>query len=456
MTSRLFWKLFLAFAFLNGLASIGLAYLGWGGDDFRLRLGVYPFLVLVALLLVTWWIVSSLVRPVGILTASAKRMTLGDFGDPVYVGTQDELGELASQFNLLRQEMISRSADMERLSTVLAAMNDGVISIDESHQVLFANAAAGRMLDFSPADAHGRSLLESVRSYKLHDVVVRLLASKGQYEMEMEWGEENPRNLLVNATLFSYGTSSAIVIMMIYNLSEQRRLEAMRRDFVANVSHELKTPLSSIKAYAETLSCGGINDLANRDRFLQEIEDQADRLNSLISDLLSLARIEQGDKLLDIGSIPLARVVQLCVRDQERAAKSKRIEVVTEPAANEVFVQADEDGLRQILINLIDNAIKYTPDGGRVTVSWQRDVDRVSMSVADTGIGIPTEMQGRVFERFFRVDKARSREMGGTGLGLAIVKHLCQSFGGTVEVASEPDEGTRFTVFLPRFDPPES
>ncbi len=450
MRSQLFWKLFLTFAVLNCIAILGVARIGWSEVDFLPRLGIWPFAFLGISLVVTWWAVSRVVAPVMTLTQSAEKLAEGDLKDPVYVGTRDELGQLAMSFNRMRQDMLSRSTEMKRLSTVLAAMTDGVIAVDELQQVQFANAAAGEMLGFDPVEAQGRALLESVRSHKLHEVVVRLLASKGQKEIEMESGVGNStRSFLVSATSFS-GEPSAGVIMMIHNLSEVRRLEAMRRDFVANVSHELKTPLSSIKAYAETLSQGAINDVEHREGFVKQIEEQADRLNLLISDLLSLARIEQGTTLMEIGQIPLERVARICVQEQQLAANSKNITLHLESSGLNVSVKADEDGLRQILINLIDNAIKYTPEGGSVTVGWIDANDQVKLYVEDTGIGIPKELQPRVYERFFRVDKARSNEIGGTGLGLAIVKHLTQSFGGSVEVSSEMGEGTRFTIRLPK------
>lgn len=463
MTSRLFWKLFLTFAILNCIAIAGVAVVGWQDGQFIGRLGWFPLLFLVSLLIVSWQVVASIIRPVTQLKQAATRMAAGEYDEPIHVETQDELGQLASAFNTMRQEMAGRLTQMrdtnQRLSTVLGGMTDGVIAINESQEIQFANDAAGGMLGFSPEEAQGKTLLESVRSHKLHELILRTLASKGHHEMEMQWGEEQPRSLLVSATLLSDEPSAGVVIM-IHNLSEVRRLEAMRRDFVANVSHELKTPLSSIKAYAETLSNGGINDEANRDRFVQQIEEQADRLSQLISDLLSLARIEQGNQLLDLRRIKLEDVVSLCVREQKRAADKKNITLVTQPCAETAYVEADEDSLRQIFINLVDNAIKYTPKDGQVTVSWEHEQGKangetdasiryIAVRVEDTGIGIPDEMHERVFERFFRVDKARSRELGGTGLGLAIVKHLAQSFGGGVSVTTREEGGSCFTVRLP-------
>lgn len=452
MTSRLFWKLFVALSIVNIIAIYGIWTLATSWDASGQTLVLFVGFVLILTLCSTFVLVSQIVQPVQKLTQAAESMAIGKYNEPIYVASKDELGQLARKFNEMRQEMDAQLALMrdtnQRLSTVLGGMSDGVIAIDQDQLVLFANRSAGELMGFSPIAAQGKSLLESVRSHTLHDLVVRLLVNPGEKQIEIAWGDEQQRALQVIATSFA-GDPSAGVVMMIHSLSEQRRLEAMRRDFVANVSHELKTPLSSIKAYAETLSEGAINDQKYRGKFVAQIEEQADRLSQLITDLLSLARIEQGRHLMEFQPVPILRVIELCVNEQRRSAESKEIDLRVKQGES-VAVVADEDGLRQILINLIDNAIKYTPNHGNVSVGWTIAGKMVAVFVQDTGIGIPEEMQSRVFERFFRVDKARSRELGGTGLGLAIVKHLSQSFGGSVEVHSKMGEGSRFVVKLPR------
>jgi two-component system phosphate regulon sensor histidine kinase PhoR len=251
---------------------------------------------------------------------------------------------------------------------------------------------------------------------------------------------------------------------VIHDITELRRLESIRRDFLANVSHELKTPLSSIKAYTETLQNGA--DPETTQRFLSRIEEQANRLHNLILDMLVLARIESDHQSFEIVSVDLAEAARGCVEAQRRAADAKRISLHLQCASADgsaaCRVRADREGLREILDNLVDNAIKYTPEGGSVTIGWRSDAGKTvesssrdlqsaicTLTVSDTGIGIKPADQERVFERFYRVDKARSRELGGTGLGLSIVKHLAQSFGGSVAVASTPGEGSTFTVELP-------
>jgi two-component system phosphate regulon sensor histidine kinase PhoR len=216
------------------------------------------------------------------------------------------------------------------------------------------------------------------------------------------------------------------------------------------VGHELKTPLSSIKAYAETLKLGGINDKENNMMFVERIEEQAERLHQLILDLLQIARMESGQYVFEITSVSMAGMVAACIKQHADTAAAKKIDLVTAPSSEAAFVRADEEGVRTILNNLVDNAVKYTPNGGRVTVGWRVDLENVTLEVQDTGIGIAKQHHARVFERFYRVDKARSRELGGTGLGLSIVKHLAQSFGGSVGIDSQLREGSTFRVTLPR------
>jgi two-component system phosphate regulon sensor histidine kinase PhoR len=237
-----------------------------------------------------------------------------------------------------------------------------------------------------------------------------------------------------------------------HDVTELRRLERMRQDFVANASHELKTPLASIKAYTETLLDWALQDETVNSRFLQGIDEQVERLNQLILDLLSLARIESGQEPFQHSPLQLIPVLEACVAAQRGRAEGKNLNLTFLPQGLDqaALVLADEEAVRQIVDNLIDNAIKYTPDGGSVCVSCFGDHDEACIEVADTGIGIPRNDLPRIFERFYRVDKARSRELGGTGLGLSIVKHLMQSIGGQIEVASRVGSGSKFTIHIPR------
>jgi two-component system phosphate regulon sensor histidine kinase PhoR len=232
------------------------------------------------------------------------------------------------------------------------------------------------------------------------------------------------------------------------DISQLRRLEQVRQEFVANASHELKTPLASIKACVETLLDGALDDIEIRVRFLQTVSEQTERLDKLVRDRLALTRIESEERQPTLHPVALASVVDLCIHQHVQNAERKQMRLITVPPEQPVQIFADEESLEQVLDNLIDNAIKYTNAGGTITVRWGAEGERCRLEVEDTGIGIPQAHLPRVFERFYRVDRARSRELGGTGLGLSIVKHLVQIMGGSVSVSSRLGKGTTFTVEL--------
>lgn len=407
------------------------------------------FLIAFALSL---WIVSHVVRPVRMLSRASEAIAEGNYRQRVYVANRDELGTLARSFNQMSQELDARftrlSQSHDRQATVLGGMIEGVIAVDERQRVVYANAAAGRLFGFHQPVAEGRSLLEVVRNHELDQAVAEAIASGRPQRLEAHREAGEKFSAVVQATPLPGDPCPGVVLVM-HDTTELRRLESLRRDFVANVSHELKTPLTSIKAYAETLRNGALEDREAGLQFLGRIEEQADRLHHLILDMLMLARIESDQQPFDIGSISVLEVVNRCLDGHRPAAEVKRIGLMVLPAETECFVRADQEGLREILDNLVDNAIKYTPEGGQITVRWSVEGKMVRIEVQDTGIGIPSDHLSRVFERFYRVDRARSRELGGTGLGLSIVKHLAQSFGGQAAVESEVGQGSTFKVLLP-------
>jgi two-component system phosphate regulon sensor histidine kinase PhoR len=240
------------------------------------------------------------------------------------------------------------------------------------------------------------------------------------------------------------------VMIVLHDMTELRRLESLRRELVANVSHELKTPLAAIKGYAETLRLGAVNDPEHNLHFVRRIEEQADRLHALILDILQIARLESGQESFELNDIQISDMVEQCLHQFSEAAAAKQIELFAEEPSCDITAFADEEGVQTILNNLVDNAIKYTPAGGRVIIRAAANGATVTFEVRDTGIGISEKELPRIFERFYRVDRARSRELGGTGLGLSIVKHLAQALGGSVSVESQPGAGSTFRVSLPR------
>ncbi len=403
-------------------------------------------------LILTYWSVAQIVRPVTTLADAARSIAAGNYGQRAFVPSEDELGELAAAFNQLGQELPSRLRQIrdtsQRLATVLGGMIEGVVAVDARQNVLFANDAAGRQLNFNAAEAEGRPLLEVIRSRTLREAVASTLQTGIARTLEMELVGASGRRSSVNSTPLP-GDPCPGVVLVFHDITELRRLESLRQDFVANVSHELKTPLSAIKAYSETLLNGALHDEENNVAFVRRIEEQADRLHQLILDLLSLARIESGKQIFEIVPTSVADVVRTCIEDHIASAQAGNVELREEAPNETTRVLADTEGLREILTNLIGNGIKYTPAGGTVTVRWKAEGNVARIEVQDTGIGIAKPDQERVFERFFRVDKARSRELGGTGLGLSIVKHLTQSFDGNLGVQSVLGEGATFWVTFP-------
>ena len=367
------------------------------------------------------------------------------------------VGAVAKAFDRVAPRLEARIAQLEQdrqqLSAVLSGMAEGVIAIDSRRRLVFANASADALFGLGPASV-GRPVPELIRSPQVHASVESSLTGPEPHRGEIAVAVREPgavraayRVLAVHGTPLPGGA-----VLVFHDVTELRRLERMRQDFVANVSHELKTPLASIKAYTETLLDWALHDEAVNVKFLKRIEEQAERLNDLILDLLSLARIESGEGFFHHGPLALAPVVAGRVDAQRDRAEAKGLSLSLDLGTTDesLLILADEEAVRQILDNLIDNAVKYTPEGGSVRVSCQHADGHVVLEVADTGIGIPRDDLPRVFERFYRVDKARSRELGGTGLGLAIVKHLVQSIGGQIAVDSRVGSGTRFSVQLPR------
>jgi len=399
----------------------------------------------------TYPVVRRFLRPAGQLTEAAQAISRGDYSRRSGVQASDELGVLAVAFDKMSDEITARVAQLRetngRLATVLAGMTEGVIAVDRQQNILLANRAAGQLFGFEQASMTGRPFIEVVRNRSMQNALVEALENSDTTRSEIEVLGKIDRRLQITSSQLP-GPASRGVVMVLHDVTDLRRLETLRQEFVANVSHELKTPLSAIQAYAETLHNGGIDDPENRMRFVMRIEEQSERLHQLILDMLSIARMESGAEMFDMQLTPLHEVAARCYSDHQEHANACDVELRLAPALPELFVWADQKGLRQIIDNLLDNAIKYNVEGGQLELRWRKEEEWAVIEVEDNGIGIALADQPRVFERLFRVDKARSRERGSTGLGLAIVKHLVGAFKGQVEVSSQLHQGTRFTVKL--------
>ena len=412
----------------------------------------------VSVLTFTYIVLARITRPLETLTRAAQAIAQGELEQRVVVKSDDELGTLAVAFNSMSLQLASRVDELqrkskqleensERLATVLGGMIEGVIALDGSENILFANKAARSLLDFRSGNAVGRRVWDVVKHDEIRDVVRSALAGTQQQSAVIELSRPAAVVNLLATRL--PGRPCPGVVIVLHDITELRRLENLRREFVSNVSHELKTPLTSIQAFTETLLSGAIDDPDHNRRFVKRIEEQSDRLYALILDLLRLARIESGQDVFEVTSLRADEIIDDCVEEHSAIADSKGVALLRERPQHDVHIRADAEGVRTILDNLVDNAIKYTPSGGRITVRWTSEGPSAVIQVEDTGVGIEEDQQNRIFERFYRVDKARSRELGGTGLGLSIVKHLVQVFEGSVSVESELGRGSTFTIRIP-------
>lgn len=423
----------------------------------RVRGIVWSFtgLVCVGAVLLNYYFVHRILSPVTELTKAAEAITAGDYQQHLAINNRDEVGRLARSFNRMSVELVSRITELrergEQMAAVLGGMVEAVVAVDNHVRIMFANDAAGQLFGFASDESRGRMLLSTIRDETLYEAAQAAIKTGNVIKTEIDIFGANRITVAVHAGPLPGDPCPGVVIVM-DDMTELRRLESVRQEFVANVSHELKTPLSSIKAYAETLRSGAIHDQDNNVLFVERIEEQANRLQQLIMDMLSLAKIESGQQAFETAEVLIDVAVENSLAYHANAAEAKSIRLSQAPPPKPLAVLADDEAVRQMLDNLIDNAIKYSPVAGEVTVRWYASGSYAKIEVSDTGIGIAKEDQDRLFERFFRVDKARSRELGGTGLGLSIVKHLSQFFGGSVSVESQLGKGSTFRISLPLAD----
>lgn len=408
------------------------------------------------------WLAHSITKPLSDIASAARQLISGTRTFHVRTTAQDEVGLLASTLNHMAEQLHAKiaelSEDRAQLLAVLTSMVEGVMVLDARGHVLQINPALERMFGISRIEARGRPCAELFRHPQLNELVTAMLRSRTHHQDEIVLPLSR-RCLQIEASpAGGERENEASVVLVFHDMTELRRLEKIRKDFVANVSHELRTPLTSIKGYVEALLDGAKDDPAASVKFLEIILKQSDRLNLIIEDLLELSKIESGGISLKEEPLELRSVVDRTLSMIKPMADKNRHRLVTSVDPSLPRVPGDEDRLVQVLTNLLDNAVKYTPAGGTITVgaklassegNAEPSGGAIELSVADTGIGIPERDRPRVFERFYRVDKARSRELGGTGLGLAIVKHIVEGHGGQVWVEANHPQGSRFVVRLP-------
>jgi two-component system, OmpR family, phosphate regulon sensor histidine kinase PhoR len=393
---------------------------------------------------------SSLAGPLTSIMDAARQFAAGNLEARSRVSRTDELGELARILNRsadqLRDRITEIARDRARTDAILSAMEDGVLAVDHDGVVLLANHALSASLGLR--DPVGHPYVEAVRQREVGQVLQHVLKTGERSVLEAELHHLRRVYALTGVPFPGVEGQPHGAVLTFHDVTERRRLEQVRRDFVANASHELRTPLTSIRGFVEALEDGAMADPSTAERFLGKIHTHADRMGALVEDLLELSRLEAGERPPLLEPVDVAEVADDVTASFAELAERKSQSLTSRHEAAPA-VRSDSDRIRRILENLVENALKYTPSGGSVTVDTRPAHGGVEVIVSDDGPGIAAEHLPRIFERFYRVDKARSRDLGGTGLGLSIVRHLAESIGASVAVASEVGKGTTFRVALP-------
>jgi two-component system phosphate regulon sensor histidine kinase PhoR len=385
----------------------------------------------------------------------SRRVAEGDFRPLRETRSGDALDDLGALLNqtAARMDRTIRILTEERnlSSAILGSMVEGVAVVNGAERLVFANQGFAEILGLKQPPQPGSALVEIVRQSGLIEEVRKVLSGKPRVESEIMTGTVRQRFFATTVAAVSAGDTTGAVLVL-HDVTELRKLERVRRDFVANVSHELKTPLTAIQGFAETLLSGAMNDPQNAERFLKIILEHSRRLARLTDDLLKLSQMDADRLHLEIDSINVSQLIESCLETSAHRATEKNINIAVTLEAGLPEIAGDRRRLAEVLQNLVDNAVQYTMPGGKVSVSAEARDAQVVFSVSDTGIGIPQADQMRIFERFYRVDAARSREVGGTGLGLSIAKHIVEVHGGRIWVESEVGQGSHFHFSVPIFD----
>jgi len=412
-------------------------------------IGLAMGITTIVAILVAIYLARLTARPIRVITNAAREISDGKIDQKIYVDSRDETAELAAAFNEMTQNLSTKIGDLytetSKLSAVLNTMDDGVVMTDVEGAIVMANPAAGRLFEFIPEKVIGLNLIKVIPDHEVSDAFKVYLRTGQPQSCQIE---QVPSGRLLWLIISGLSYHDAVgALFMFQDLSEISRLQTTRQKFIANISHELRTPLASIKAVTETLSEGLVSNPETAKMFLTKIDGEVDRMTQMVRELTELSRIETGQMELQPVPLDVNTIVDECVSRLEPQADRKQIELVKRLAPDLPKVNAENDRIQQVLINLLHNAIKFTRDGGRIEVATAASENAVTVSVSDSGIGIAPDDLPHVFERFYKVDKARSSV--GTGLGLAIAKHIIRAHGGEISVESELGEGSRFAFKLP-------
>jgi two-component system phosphate regulon sensor histidine kinase PhoR len=468
MRLSLQWKVLIGYLILAGA---GLASAGWLALDGLVLAAALGGAFLLSLGL-SYVVARNVTHSLGEMVSAAHRMARGEFREKIRTVSNDEVADLAAVLNqmatAIEETIQTLKDDRAKLVATLSSMQEGMLVLAPDGTVRLINQAMERMVGRRGTAVLGRTYLEVIRQPRLNEFITEILTQGTAASTEITFGAAPEQTFQVQASPLAQGIGeSPGLVLVFHNITELRRVEQVRKDFVANVSHEMRTPLTAIKGYIEALEDGAFDDREQRDRFLETIRKQTDRLNLIITDLLLLAKIESGQVPIKQEPVALAGLIDRSIGLLKRLIDQKQHRVLVKIPATLPPLLGDEERLGQVFSNLLDNAIKYTPEQGTITIRAELSKAEVGVGgappagppptmveviVEDTGMGIPPQDLPRIFERFYRVDKARSRELGGTGLGLSIVKHLVEGHGGTVWAESQ-GKGSRFVIRLPLAKP---
>lgn len=408
-----------------------------------------------------WIMYKRLISPLEEMATVAQDMARGNLEQEIRIFAQDEIGDLARSINYMARQLKNNIDDVisekNRIQAILSSMADGVIAMDNWGRVILINPVVEDLFGITLAASRGKNILRVIRNYELEKLLNQALETGRSVQKQLQILTPEPRVFRVHVTpLQNSGVDRGGVVALLRDITERKRLEEMRSEFVANVSHELRTPLTSIRGFAETLLDGALEDPKVARQFLEIINTETERLSRLIDELLNLSKIEDRKSVPNRQPLEIEELIEQVVAILQPRSQEKNITIKVDLPENLPVVQGDSDMLSQVLINLIDNAVSYTQPGGEIRIGAAAGQDELKVDVQDNGIGIPPESLSRVFERFYRVDKARSREQGGTGLGLSIVKHIIDAHRGSVQVESKVGKGSTFSFVLPLTEPNHS
>lgn len=415
------------------------------------------FLALLVTIILGYFIAKSITGPINDVTVKAERMAKGDFDQVVEIRSDDEIGQLANMFNYLTarlKDVIHEvQSEKQKMDTIITYMADGLIAATKEGKIIHVNPKAREMLNIDGSDPVEKSFDEIFQQYDDQLKISELLEDPKDLNGHKMVHIDNGVILQVSyAPFMDQKGELEGIILVLQDVTNHQRLENMRKEFVANVSHELKTPLTTIKSYTETILDSVIDNKELTISFLQVVDSEAERMARLVRDLLQLSNLDYEQSKWNKKVVDLNKIVEKSMLKLDVSAKNKDHRMEANLSEDPINIYADEDRIEQVILNLLSNCIKYTPEGGNIHIDLQANNNMAFLKIKDNGIGIPKEDLSRIFERFYRVDKARSRELGGTGLGLSIAQQIIEAHEGNIEIFSEEGKGTEAVIKLPLLD----